>query len=216
VIAHSIPLSALLDRVVSGQDLTPQEGVTLLRQSDPAAIQEIQKAADELRRSLVGETVTYVVNRNINFTNICEQHCGFCAFRRDEGDDDAYWLSHQQIIEKAADGVAQGITEICMQGGLHLGAKIKGKSLPYYVKLAETLHKTYPALHLHAFSPQEIQFIAREDGLSYGEVIEALKIAGVHSMPGTAAEVLNVSRENRHRHLARHCRNCSSIGHAHH
>jgi 5-amino-6-(D-ribitylamino)uracil---L-tyrosine 4-hydroxyphenyl transferase len=191
VIAHSIPLSALLDRAVSDQDLTPQEGVILLQQSEPAAIQEIQKAADELRRSLVGETVTYVVNRNINFTNICEQHCGFCAFRRDEGDEDAYWLSHQQIVEKATDGVTQGITEICMQGGLHLGAKIEGKSLPYYVKLAETLQESFPALHLHAFSPQEIQFIAREDGLSYEAVIAALKTAGVQSMPGTAAEVLN-------------------------
>jgi 5-amino-6-(D-ribitylamino)uracil---L-tyrosine 4-hydroxyphenyl transferase len=191
VIAHSLTLSALLDRATSGQDLTSQEGVVLLRQRDPAAIQDIRQAADELRRSLVGETVTYVVNRNINFTNICEQHCGFCAFRRDEKDRDAYWLSHQQIVEKAADGVTQGITEICMQGGLHLGAKIAEKSLPYYVKLAETLHENFPALHLHAFSPQEIQFIAREDGLSYGYVIAALKTAGVQSMPGTAAEVLN-------------------------
>jgi 5-amino-6-(D-ribitylamino)uracil---L-tyrosine 4-hydroxyphenyl transferase len=191
VIAHPVPLSNLLDRAVSGQDLTPQEGVMLLRQREPSAIEEIRQAADELRRSLVGETVTYVVNRNINFTNICEQHCGFCAFRRDEKDEDAYWLSHQQIVDKAADGVAQGITEICMQGGLHPGAKILEKSLPYYVKLAETLHQNFSALHLHAFSPQEIQFIAREDGLSYETVIEALKAARVHSMPGTAAEVLN-------------------------
>jgi 5-amino-6-(D-ribitylamino)uracil---L-tyrosine 4-hydroxyphenyl transferase len=191
VIAHSLKISTLLDRAMAGQDLTAEEGVTLLYQQDPEIIQEIRQAADELRRSQVGETVTYVVNRNINFTNICEQHCGFCAFRRDEGDEDAYWLSHQQILEKAGDGVAQGITEICMQGGLHLGAKIGGKSLPYYVKLAETLRDTFPALHLHAFSPQEIQFIAREDGLSYEAVIAALKGAGVQSMPGTAAEVLN-------------------------
>ncbi len=176
---------------MAGQDLTAEEGVMLLYQQDPEIIQEIRQAADELRRSQVGETVTYVVNRNINFTNICEQHCGFCAFRRDEGDKDAYWLSHQQILEKAGDGVAQGITEICMQGGLHLGAKIGGRSLPYYVKLAETLRDTFSALHLHAFSPQEIQFIAREDGLSYAAVIAALKGAGVQSMPGTAAEVLN-------------------------
>lgn len=191
MIAQSLTLSALLDRAASGQDLTSQEGVLLLRQSDPAALEDIRQAADNLRRSLVGETVTYVVNRNINFTNICEQHCGFCAFRRDEGDEDAYWLSHQQILEKATDGVAQGITEICMQGGLHLGAKIEGRSLPYYVRLVETLQDKFPKLHLHAFSPQEVQFIAREDGLSYGEVIAALKTAGVQSMPGTAAEVLN-------------------------
>lgn len=191
MLAPASTIAALLDRALSGKDLTPQEGVLLLQQKDPAVIQQIQQAADELRRSLVGETVTYVVNRNINFTNICEQHCGFCAFRRDEGDEDAYWLSHQQILEKAGDGVAQGITEICMQGGLHLGAKIGGRSLPYYVKLAETLHESFSALHLHAFSPQEIQFIAREDGLSYEAVITALKGAGVQSMPGTAAEVLN-------------------------
>jgi 5-amino-6-(D-ribitylamino)uracil---L-tyrosine 4-hydroxyphenyl transferase len=191
VLASASNISALLDRAVSGQDLTPQEGVLLLYQKDPAAIHQIQEAADELRRSLVGETVTYVVNRNINFTNICEQHCGFCAFRRNEDDQDAYWLSHQQMVEKAADGVAQGITEICMQGGLHPGAKIGGKSISYYVKLAETLHQRFPSLHLHAFSPQEIQFIAREDGLSYEDVIGALKTSGVQSMPGTAAEVLN-------------------------
>jgi 5-amino-6-(D-ribitylamino)uracil---L-tyrosine 4-hydroxyphenyl transferase len=191
VIVHSLTLFALLDRAISGQDLTPEEGVRLLNQRTPEAIQAIQQAADELRRSLVGNTVTYVVNRNINFTNICEQHCGFCAFRRDEGDEDAYWLSHQQILEKATDGVAQGITEICMQGGLHPGAKIEGQSLPYYVKLVETLRTNFPALHLHAFSPQEVEFIAREDGLSYGDVIAALKTAGVQSMPGTAAEVLN-------------------------
>ncbi len=191
VLAPASTISTLLDRTLSRKDLTPHEGVLLLQQRDPGVIQQIQQAADELRRSLVGETVTYVVNRNINFTNICEQHCGFCAFRRNESDEDAYWLSHQQMVEKAADGVAQGITEICMQGGLHPGAKIEGRSLPYYVKLAETLQEAFPALHLHAFSPQEIQFIAREDGLSYAAVIAALKGAGVQSMPGTAAEVLN-------------------------
>ncbi len=163
----------------------------LLHQRDLSVLQDIKVAADALRRSLVGEAVTYVINRNINFTNICEQHCGFCAFRRDEKDSDAYWLDHQQILEKATEGIRQGATEICMQGGLHPGAKKDGRSLPYYVQLAETLHNPFPQLHLHAFSPQEIQFIAREDGLSYTEVIAVLQMAGVQSMPGTAAEVLN-------------------------
>jgi FO synthase subunit 2 len=132
-----------------------------------------------------------VINRNINFTNICEQHCGFCAFRRDEGDADAYWLTQGQMLEKATDAVRQGATEICMQGGLHPGAKLNGRSLPYYVKLVEDLSAQFPDLHLHAFSPQEVEFIAREDQISYGEVIAALQAAGVQSMPGTAAEVLN-------------------------
>jgi 5-amino-6-(D-ribitylamino)uracil---L-tyrosine 4-hydroxyphenyl transferase len=184
-------LDGILARSLSGQDLTRAEGATLLRQQDPAALRDIQQAADQLRRSLCGDIVTYVINRNINFTNICEQHCGFCAFRRDEGDADAYWLTQGQMLEKATDAVRQGATEICMQGGLHPGAKLNGRSLPYYVKLVEDLSAQFPDLHLHAFSPQEVEFIAREDQISYGEVIAALQAAGVQSMPGTAAEVLN-------------------------
>jgi 5-amino-6-(D-ribitylamino)uracil---L-tyrosine 4-hydroxyphenyl transferase len=184
-------LDGILARSLSGRDLTKAEGVALLRQRDPAAIQDIRQAADELRQSLCGDTVTYVINRNINFTNICEQHCGFCAFRRDEGDEDAYWLTQRQMLEKATDAVHQGATEICMQGGLHPGAKLDGRSLSYYVKLAEDLSNQFPDLHLHAFSPQEVEFIAREDNINYAEVIAALRAAGVQSMPGTAAEVLN-------------------------
>ena len=184
-------LNKILSRALSGQDLTPQEGVVLLQQRDLEAVREIQLAADGLRQKLCGDTVTYVINRNINFTNICEQHCGFCAFRRDEGDVDAYWLTQQQMVGKAKDAVAQGATEICMQGGLHPGAKLGGQSLQYYAKLAADLQSACPEIHLHAFSPQEIEFIAREDKISYGEVISALQIAGVQSMPGTAAEVLH-------------------------
>jgi 5-amino-6-(D-ribitylamino)uracil---L-tyrosine 4-hydroxyphenyl transferase len=197
VLASLLPISNILNKSLSGATLTVQEGVALLHQQESQAIQDIRQAADELRRSLVGNTVTYVVNRNINFTNICEQHCGFCAFRRDEGDTDAYWLTQQQILEKVTDAVNLGATEICMQGGLHPGAKLEGRtpgaklSLPYYVKLVESIHSEFPDLHLHAFSPQEVQFIAREDGLNYKEVIAALQTAGVQSMPGTAAEVLN-------------------------
>lgn len=185
------PLIRILDKAVSGMDLSLDEGIVLIEQSEPGARQEIQSAADTLRRSLVGDTVTYVVNRNINFTNICEQHCGFCAFRRDEGEAGAYWLTESQILEKVRDAEQQGATEICMQGGLHPGAKCNGTSLAYYVQLISTIKTQYPELHLHAFSPQEVQFIAREDDLSYETVIRALQAAGVQSMPGTAAEVLN-------------------------
>jgi 5-amino-6-(D-ribitylamino)uracil---L-tyrosine 4-hydroxyphenyl transferase len=184
-------LANILDKALSGTDLSPAEGIFLLEQSAPEALQEIKVAADTLRQTLVGETVTYVVNRNINFTNICEQHCGFCAFRRDEGEAGAYWLTESQILEKVADAVQWGATELCMQGGLHPGAKLNGTSLAYYVQLISTLKTHYPELHLHAFSPQEVQFIAREDHLSYESVIYALQSAGVESMPGTAAEVLN-------------------------
>ncbi len=189
--ATTTQVQALLERDLTETDLTPAEGIQLLTQGDRASRQQIQAAADRLRTALVGDTVTYVVNRNINFTNICEQHCSFCAFRRDATDTDAYWLDLEQILAKANEAVQLGATEICMQGGLHPQAKRHGKSLNYYVDLVSTLKSHFPQLHLHAFSPQEIQFIAREDGLSYAEVIAALRDAGVGSLPGTAAEVLD-------------------------
>lgn len=183
----------ILSRALAGNDISVDDGVVLLRQTDPSAIAAIRSAADQLRQQQAGDTVTYVINRNINFTNICEQHCNFCAFRRDADQDGAYWLNEATILEKAAAAVQLGATEICMQGGLNLEAKLDGKSLPYYVRLVKTIKAEFPDLHLHAFSPQEIQFIAREDGLSYRTVIEALQEAGLGSMPGTAAEVLDDS-----------------------
>lgn len=184
-------IETILDRALVGYDLSPEEGVVLLSQTDPAAITAIRNTADQLRHQQVGDVVTYIVNRNINFTNICEQHCSFCAFRRDQSEEGAYWLNWTQILEKATDGVRRGATEICMQGGLNLQAKLNGKSLPYYLRLVEIIKQKFPTLHLHAFSPQEVQFIAKEDGISYASVIAALRDAGVGSMPGTAAEVLD-------------------------
>ena len=185
------PIESILESALLGQDLSVVEGVALLNARSPSELLQIREAANQLRQALVGETVTYVVNRNLNFTNICEQHCSFCAFRRDEGEEGAFWLDSEQILAKAADGVQRGATEICMQGGLNLKAKVNGSSLAYYTKLISAIKAQFPTLHLHAFSPQEIQFIAREDSLSYVEVISALKDAGVGSMPGTAAEVLD-------------------------
>ncbi|NMG07086.1 7,8-didemethyl-8-hydroxy-5-deazariboflavin synthase subunit CofH [Brasilonema sp. UFV-L1] len=187
----TITVDAILARALSGYDLLPEEGVILLKQIDQSAIDAIHATADKLRQQQAGDTVTYVINRNINFTNICEQHCSFCAFRRDEKEVGAYWLDWTHILEKAIDGVQRGATEICIQGGLNPQAKVHGKSLLYYLKLVEKIKQEFPHLHLHAFSPQEVQFIAREDGLKYADVIVALQSAGVDSMPGTAAEVLD-------------------------
>ncbi len=187
----NITFESILQSALLKDSISPDDGVFLLRQTDPEAIAQIQFTANQLRQKQVGNTVTYVINRNINFTNICEQHCSFCAFRRDDGDADAYWLDWAQVLEKSTDAVHRNATEICMQGGLHPQAQINGKSLPYYLKLVETIKGEFPHLHLHAFSPQEIQFIARLDGISYIDVITALRDAGVGSMPGTAAEVLD-------------------------
>jgi 5-amino-6-(D-ribitylamino)uracil---L-tyrosine 4-hydroxyphenyl transferase len=184
-------VDAILDRALQGYNLSTADALVLLQQTEPDARTSIQTTADLLRHRQSGDIVTYVINRNINFTNICEQHCSFCAFRRDEGDEGAFWLDAAQILEKATDAVQRGATEICMQGGLHLGAKLNGASLPYYLQLVTIIKDRFPQLHLHAFSPQEIQFIAREDGISFSYVISALRDAGVGSMPGTAAEVLD-------------------------
>jgi FO synthase subunit 2 len=184
-------LGHILDRALAGEDISPEEGLVLLQQQDPEAVEAMRQTADALRQRQAGDTVTYVVNRNINYTNICEQHCSFCAFRRDQGQEGAYWLDFAPILEKTADAVAQGATEICMQGGLNPYAKIDGSSLGYYLKLVDTIKSEFPELHLHAFSPQEVQFIAREDHLSYRQVLQALMDAGVGSLPGTAAEVLD-------------------------
>ena len=123
----------ILDRAERGDEISPLNALTLLTQTEPESIENIRLTADRLRQQQVGNTVTYVINRNINFTNICEQHCSFCAFRRDAGAEGAFWLSTEQILAKAGDAVARSATEICMQGGLHPGAKIHGKSLTYYL-----------------------------------------------------------------------------------
>ncbi len=184
-------IESILESALNGRDLSANEGVMLLKQTEPDVKSAIKDTADQLRHQQAGDTVTYVINRNINYTNICEQHCSFCAFRRDAKDEGSYWLDWEQILAKATDAVERHATEICMQGGLNPTAKINGLSLNYYLRLVATIKGKYPQLHLHAFSPQEVQFIAKEDAVSYAYVIAALKDAGVDSMPGTAAEVLN-------------------------
>ena len=184
-------VNAILDAALGGADITSAEGRVLLEQTEDGVIAAIRTVADQLRARQVGETVTYIINRNINYTNICEQHCSFCAFRRDPDQDGAFWLDWDQILAKATNAVERGATEICMQGGLNPQAKLKGATLPYYLKLVETIKTHFPQLHLHAFSPQEVEFIAREDGVSYVTVLAALRDAGVGSLPGTAAEILD-------------------------
>jgi FO synthase subunit 2 len=151
----------------------------------------LQQQADALRQELVGETVTYVVNRNLNFTNHCVQHCSFCAFRRDAGAPGAYWHDLDLLRSKAAEAAALGATELCIQGGLNPAARTNGSALRYYVDLLEALRDAAPGLHLHAFSPQELLFIAEQDRIALQAVLEQLRSAGLASIPGTAAEVLS-------------------------
>ena len=147
--------------------------------------------ADRLRADLVGETVTYVVNRNINLTNHCVKHCSFCAFRRDPGAPGAYRLSRADLQHKARDAQRRGATELCIQSGLDPAASLDGSHLAQAEAVLADLLAAAPGIHLHAFSPQELLFIAEADGLPLTVVLERLRQAGLASVPGTAAEVLS-------------------------
>lgn len=176
--------------------LSPLDAVNLLKSTSNNDISSLQKEADSLRQEQVGEKITYVINRNINFTNICEQHCSFCAFRRDADQEGSFWLNLEDILAKCTLATEKNATEICMQGGLNPQAQIHGSSLKYYLQIVKGIKNNFPSLHLHAFSPQEVEFIARQDGLTYDDVIIAFKDNGVGSMPGTAAEILDDTIRN--------------------
>ena len=155
------------------------------------ATELLRQQADQLRQALVGDTVTYVVNRNLNFTNHCLQHCSFCAFRRDPGAAGAYWHSFDTLQERAAEAARLGATELCIQGGLNAEARLQGSALRYYQALLDALQQAAPGLHQHAFSPQELLFIAQQDRVPLQAVIDGLLASGLGSIPGTAAEVLD-------------------------
>ena len=161
---------------------------SLLHQPPHGALRQL---ADQHRRALVGEPVTYVVNRNLNFTNHCLQHCSFCAFRRDAGQAGAFWHSFDTLQARAQQAAQAGATELCIQGGLNPEARLQGSSLRYYQALLGALRQAAPGLHLHAFSPQELLFIAEQDQLPLQQVLEGLQQEGLGSVPGTAAEVLS-------------------------
>ncbi len=151
----------------------------------PEVDAEFSLVADNLRRELVKDVVTYVVNRNINFTNICTGSCSFCAFHRHPEDSDAYLLNLHQILKKIEEALSHGVTEICIQGGLH-----PQLSLDFYTEILSEIKKRWPKLHLHAFSPMEVWWMAKRSYLTLSEVLLRLKDNGLDSMPGTAAEIL--------------------------
>jgi FO synthase len=150
------------------------------------ALDELCRTADELRRSVVGDEVTYVVNRNINFTNVCYTGCRFCAFAQRRTDADSYTLSLEQVRERVREAVQIGATEICMQGGIH--PDLPGEA---YFDLARAVKAEAPEVHLHAFSPMEIINGATRTGLAVRDWLIAAKEAGLDSIPGTAAEILD-------------------------
>ena len=139
------------------------------------------RLADSMRKRAVGDYVTYVVNRNINFTDICIGDCAFCSFRYNEG----YILSIDEILKKAEEAVERGATEVCIQGGL-----LDNMKLEDYKMIVTSIKDRFPSLHIHAFSPMEVYHAAKTSEMDFRDVLKELKKAGLGSMPGTAAEIL--------------------------
>ncbi|GAA0216057.1 bifunctional FO biosynthesis protein CofGH [Actinomadura nitritigenes] len=165
--------------------LTDDEALALLHADGPE-LDALAKLADDLRRDTVGDDVTYVVTRNINFTNVCYTGCRFCAFAQRRTDADAYTLSLQQVGDRVDEAWEAGATEICMQGGIH--PDLPGTA---YFDLAREVKRRAPGIHLHSYSPMEVVNGASRTDLSIREWLEAAKEAGVDSLPGTAAEILD-------------------------
>ncbi|MBF6060830.1 bifunctional FO biosynthesis protein CofGH [Nocardia terpenica] len=157
-----------------------------LATADGPALDAIAALADQLRRDTVGDDVTYIVNRNINFTNICYTGCRFCAFAQRKGDADAFTLSSDEVGDRAWEAYVEGATEICMQGGIDPELPVTG-----YADLVRAIKKRVPSMHVHAFSPMEIVNGASRGGQSVHDWLSALKEAGLDTIPGTAAEILD-------------------------
>jgi 7,8-didemethyl-8-hydroxy-5-deazariboflavin synthase CofH subunit len=176
---------AILGRVLDGVEVSVADA-DVLALTTGRELQALTLVADELRRRHVGDTVTYVVNRNINFTNVCIKHCGFCAFSRDHREEEGYLLPIDEVVRRAREAWELGASEVCIQAGLP--PKLDGR---FYIDLARALKAALPALHLHAFSPEEVLYGSIRSGLSIKEYLTELKAAGLGTLPGTSAEILD-------------------------
>jgi FO synthase len=185
--AASPAVANALERSLAGGDLGFEEGMTLasVEGNDLLAL---AKVADELRRRTVGDRITYVVNRNLNFTNICIVGCSFCGFSRGPDSPDAYFHSTDALLAKSLEAVERGATEVCIQGGLP-----KDLDGYYYVELLRAIKGRLPELHVHAYSPMEITYGIEKTRMPLPEYLLMLKQAGLNSIPGTAAEILDDS-----------------------
>ncbi|HYH52686.1 MAG TPA: 5-amino-6-(D-ribitylamino)uracil--L-tyrosine 4-hydroxyphenyl transferase CofH [Solirubrobacterales bacterium] len=169
-----------------GLELSEDELTALFAETRPAVIEEMRIAADELRAELAGDTVTFVVNRNINFTNVCVVGCAFCGFGQGKRSPDAYEVSEEDFAVRVGEAVEFGATELCMQGGIH-----PDLTLEEYGRWLRLARDVAPQLHLHAYSPMEINWACERSGKEPLEVFEYLLECGLGSTPGTAAEVLD-------------------------
>jgi 5-amino-6-(D-ribitylamino)uracil---L-tyrosine 4-hydroxyphenyl transferase len=178
-------VASALDRALSDKDVSVEQATELL-DSNGIEMNTIVLVADVLRRRSVGNTVTYVINRNINFTNVCIKRCGFCAFSRDFREEEGYFLPIEEIVRRAKEAWKLGATEVCIQAGLP--PKMDGH---LYIDICDAIKKELPDIHIHAFSPEEVLYGAVRSQIPVEEYLKTLKEAGVGSLPGTAAEILD-------------------------
>jgi FO synthase subunit 2 len=174
----------IIDRALSGIDISIEEAAALF-DADGSDLLALIAAADHLRTQTAGDVVTYVINRNINFTNVCVKSCGFCAFSRGHLGEEGYFLPTEEILRRAREAHELGATEVCVQAGL-----APGMDGWHYVKLCRALKEVMPDLHIHGFSPEEVLYASQLTGVSIRDYLLALKDAGVGSLPGTSAEIL--------------------------
>ncbi|HEV2053776.1 MAG TPA: 5-amino-6-(D-ribitylamino)uracil--L-tyrosine 4-hydroxyphenyl transferase CofH [Methylomirabilota bacterium] len=175
----------ILGGALEGRELTVDEGIRLTEVSG-RELHALTLVADEMRRRQAGDVVTYVVNRNINFTNVCIKHCTFCAFSRDHREEEGYFLPLDEVVRRAVEAWEMGASEVCIQAGLP--PKLEGS---YYVDLCRAIKAAVPEMHLHAFSPEEILYGSTRSGLSIPDFLKALREAGLGTLPGTSAEILD-------------------------
>jgi FO synthase len=179
-----------LERVIEAQDggVLSREECLALGNAEGEDLLGLLVAANTLRRELAGNLVTYVVNRNINFTNICFVGCKFCAFSRGPRESDTYFLQPEQVANRAVEAWELGATEVCIQGGLPHG-------LPpfYYRDILRAVKKAVPEMHIHAFSPMEIMYGIELTGMPLPDYLSMLRDNGLDTLPGTAAEILVTS-----------------------
>jgi len=178
-------IARVLRRALDGEDISVDEATALFG-AQGTSLNAVILAADELRRRSVGDVVTYVINRNINFTNVCIKHCGFCAFSRDHRTEEGYFLPMHEVIRRAREAWDLGAREICVQAGLP--PKMDGY---YYVELTKAIKRELPDMHIHGFSPEEVLYGSVRARCSIEEYLVALRDAGVGSLPGTSAEILD-------------------------
>ena len=178
-------IRSALHKAARHRPLSDADALALFRAEGPA-LEALCEVADDLRREAVGDEITYVVNRNINFTNVCYVGCRFCAFAQREIDPESYTLTLGEVAERAREAEAWGATEVCMQGGIH-------PDLPgtFYFDLLDAVKAVTPDIHIHAFSPMEILNGATRLGISFREFLSECKAHGLGTIPGTAAEILD-------------------------